>query len=235
MTDALAPTRPLSARPRARDRPRVPADAALGNRWDYYYARSKLGSDPLYPGVCDALRGSQRAVAGPGLRAGPARARAARRRHRAALPRRRQRRRQDRARAARRRRGGSCARSRSRPSTWPARLPTHRGSVAILDVLQFIAARRAGAHARRGDRDADARRAAGDPHRPGRRRPARAHHPRGRRVLARARLDERRAARYPDAEALRAKFDAAGLQAEFTPLYGNTPFNNWRVVVTKPE
>ena len=31
----------------------------LGNRWDYYYTRTKLGSDPLYPGVPQALRGSQ--------------------------------------------------------------------------------------------------------------------------------------------------------------------------------
>ena len=40
--------------------------------------------------------------------------------------------------------------------------------------------------------------------------------------------------RYPDAGALRARFDAAGLQSAFTPLYGNTPFNNWRVVASKP-
>jgi hypothetical protein len=40
--------------------------------------------------------------------------------------------------------------------------------------------------------------------------------------------------RYPDADALRARFDAAGLHSEFTPLYGNTPFNNWRVVATRP-
>ena len=26
---------------------------------------------------------------------------------------------------------------------------------------------------------------------------------------------------------------AAGLQAEFTPLYGNTPFNNWLIVATR--
>ena len=30
------------------------------------------------------------------------------------------------------------------------------------------------------------------------------------------------------------RFDAAGLQSAFTPLYGNTPFNNWRVVASKP-
>src|SRR5688500_9082010 len=31
-------------------------DHVLGSRWDHYYARAKLGSDPLYPGICDALR-----------------------------------------------------------------------------------------------------------------------------------------------------------------------------------
>jgi hypothetical protein len=41
--------------------------------------------------------------------------------------------------------------------------------------------------------------------------------------------------RYPNADALRARFAAAGLEAQFTPLYGNTPFNNWRVLVIKPE
>jgi hypothetical protein len=39
---------------------------------------------------------------------------------------------------------------------------------------------------------------------------------------------------YPEVDALQAKFAAAGLLAEFTPLYGNTPFNNWRVVATQP-
>src|SRR5690606_7786021 len=29
-----------------------------GNRWDLHYTRAKLVSDPLYPGVCAALRGS---------------------------------------------------------------------------------------------------------------------------------------------------------------------------------
>ena len=35
---------------------------------------------------------------------------------------------------------------------------------------------------------------------------------------------------YPEAAMLRARFEAAGLRSEFTPLYGDTPFNNWRVV-----
>ena len=39
---------------------------------------------------------------------------------------------------------------------------------------------------------------------------------------------------YPSAEALRARLDAAGLDSQFSALYGNTPFNNWRIVATKP-
>ena len=40
---------------------------------------------------------------------------------------------------------------------------------------------------------------------------------------------------YPDADALRAQLDAAGLQTTFSPLYGNTPFNNWLIVATSRE
>ena len=38
---------------------------------------------------------------------------------------------------------------------------------------------------------------------------------------------------YPDAEMLRARFDAAGLRSEFVSLRGNTPFNNFRIVATR--
>ena len=37
----------------------------------------------------------------------------------------------------------------------------------------------------------------------------------------------------PDADDLRARFERAGLRSTFTPLYGNTPFNNWRVVAER--
>ncbi len=40
--------------------------------------------------------------------------------------------------------------------------------------------------------------------------------------------------RYPEVVALRTRLEAAGLEAEFTPLYGRTPFNNWRIVATRP-
>jgi hypothetical protein len=113
-------------------------------------------------------------------------------------------------------------------------LPAHRGSVALLDVLQFVPPQAQGAIL-------DAAVAMLAP---------------GARLLLRTGLDDGSARarttrridalsralgwmnagpqRYPDADALRARFEAAGLQSEFTPLYGNTPFNNWRVVATRP-
>ena len=38
---------------------------------------------------------------------------------------------------------------------------------------------------------------------------------------------------YPELDMLRARFDAAGVEGEFIPLHGNTPFNNWRIVATR--
>ena len=50
---------------RALDRARAARIAAaykpahwFGNRWNYFYSRAKLASDPLYPAVADALRGT---------------------------------------------------------------------------------------------------------------------------------------------------------------------------------
>ncbi|MEE7548739.1 SAM-dependent methyltransferase, partial [Xanthomonas sp. Kuri4-1] len=38
---------------------------------------------------------------------------------------------------------------------------------------------------------------------------------------------------FPTRERLQAQLDAAGLHARFSPLYGNTPFNNWLIVATR--
>ena len=38
---------------------------------------------------------------------------------------------------------------------------------------------------------------------------------------------------YPTIDELRARFDAAGLAAEITPWFGNTPFNNWLIVARR--
>jgi SAM-dependent methyltransferase len=232
MNDAA--TRPLS-----RERARAIATAFLptqrfGNRWDYYYTGSKLRSDPLYPGICDALRGTTAPLldlgCGLGLLAH------ALRDDGIALPYRGVD--NDAGKIAR----ASVAAARRQLSDvafdcidLARELPMHRGSVAILDVLQFIPP---DAQAR----TLDAAIAMLTP---------------GARLVIRTGLDERggraritRAVdvlsrvlgwmnagptRYPNADALRAKFAAAGLHAQFTPLFGNTPFNNWRIVVIKPE
>ena len=204
-----------------------------GNRGHYYYARAKLGSDPLYPGMVDALRGSRAPLldlgCGIGLFAH------ALRECGVALP----------------YRGvdndaGKLAQARRAAGTaglvdvafdqidLASGLPPHRGSVALLDVLQFVPAQ-----AQDGILDA-----------------AIAMLVPGARLLLRTGLDDGSARarttrridalsrllgwmnagpqRYPDADGLRARFEAAGLHCEFTPLYGNTPFNNWRVVATRP-
>jgi len=227
-------TRPLSG-----ERARAIASAFLsprrfGSRWDYHYTRSKLGSDPLYPGICDALRGSTAPLldlgCGLGLLAHALREDGIALAYRGVD--------ND---AGKIVRGRAAAARRQLPDVTfetvdlARELPAHRGSVALLDVLQFLAPDAQ-------DRTLDAAIAMLTP---------------GGRLVMRTGLDERGSrarltravdvfsrvlgwmnagpTRYPNEAALRAKFAAAGLQAQFTPLSGNTPFNNWRVVVTKPE
>ena len=204
-----------------------------GSRWHYYYAKAKLGSDPLYPGVVDALRGSVAPLldlgCGIGLLAHALRASGLDLPYRGVD--------NDTGKIAQALHGARNAGLRD--ATFEvvdlaAGLPIHRGSVAILDVLQFVPPQAQ-------DAILDAAIAMLVP---------------GAKLVIRTGLDDgnQRARitrgidafsrmlgwmnsgpkRYPDADALRAKFDAAGLQSEFTPLYGNTPFNNWRVVATKP-
>jgi len=232
MNDAVRPPQ----RPLSRDRAVSIASAflpgsRLGSRWDYYYTRSKLGSDPLYPGVCDALRDSTAPLldlgCGLGLLAHALRAAGIELAYRGVD--------NDAGKIARAQR--AAARSGLEGVAFDTidlsrELPVHRGSVAILDVLQFIPPQ---AQAR----TLDAAIAMLAP---------------GSRLVIRTGLDDggRRAritravdvfsralgwmnagpSRYPDADDMRARFSAAGLVAEFTPLFGNTPFNNWRIVAT---
>jgi SAM-dependent methyltransferase len=231
MSDALGATRPLP-----REQVRVIAKAflpehALGGYWDYCYSRAKLGSDPLYPGVCDALRDTTAPVldlgCGLGLLAHALRA------HGIALPYRGVD--NDAGKIGRARRASSRA---GLPDTrfdtfdLAREYPAHRGSVALLDVLQFIAP----------DAQSRALDAAIAMLVPGAKLVIRtgladgshrAYVTRAVDVFSRA-LGWMNAGptRYPDADALRARFSAAGLQTEITPLYGDTPFNNWRVVAT---
>lgn len=225
-SSAVAPLDAATARTVARA---FLPDHWAGNRWHYHYAVAKLRTDPLYPGIVDALRGTSAPLldlgCGIGLLAHALRA------HGNTLPYRgidNDRGKVERARAA-------AARAGLRDVAFEAvdladGAPAHRGSVAILDVLQFV-------DPVVQDAMLDAAVAMLAP---------------GARLVIRTGLDDgsRRARitrgvdafsrwlgwmnagprRYPDAEALRARFAAAGLRAEFTPLYGNTPFNNWRIV-----
>src|SRR5690606_29711197 len=106
-------------------------------------------------------------------------------------------------------------------------LPAHRGSVAILDVLQYLPAEaqwsllRTAAGMLEGDGRLVMRMALADDSRRGRI----------------SRLGDRaanligwmqfRPRPYPAAESLKALLQQAGLSVALTPLYGNTPFNNW--------
>ncbi len=204
----------------------------LGNRWDYYYTRGKLGSDPLYPGVLQALRGSHAPVLDLGCGLGLL--------------------------AHALRQDGQAmdycgvdidAAKIGRAQDVAARAklqdvhfdvvdlahgpPAHRGSVCILDVLQYL------------DRDAQ-QRLVDD---------AIAMLVPGARLVFRTALVDgsprgmtsrltdllanmigwmqARPKCYPDADALRSQLEAAGLEVDIAPLYGNTPFNNWLIVAIK--
>lgn len=206
----------------------------LGNRWDYYYTRAKLGSDPLYPGVLQALRGSQAPLldlgCGLGLLAHALRLDGQAMAYRGVD--------NDISKITR----ATAVSSRTALQgvqfdvvDLAAGPPAHQGSVAILDVLQYL--------------DADAQRllladviamltpgarlvirtALGDDSR------------RGQTSRITDRLAnvigwmQSRPKCYPDADAMRAQLAEAGLASTFSPLYGNTPFNNWLIVASKPE
>ncbi|RDZ26112.1 methyltransferase domain-containing protein [Lysobacter silvisoli] len=205
----------------------------LGNRWDYYYSRAKLGSDPLYPGVSAALRGTQAPLldlgCGLGLLAHTLHADGIDLPYFGV----------DSDAGKIRRAGRAAARAGLQHARFDTmdlarELPEHRGSVVILDVLQFIPY---AAQARA----IDAMIAMLTP---------------GARLVIRTGLDDgtgrARVTRvtdlfsravgwmnampryYPDGAALRARLHEAGLTVELTPLFGRTPFNNWRIVAAKP-
>ncbi|MEO6519155.1 MAG: methyltransferase domain-containing protein [Pseudoxanthomonas sp.] len=205
----------------------------FGNRWDYYYTRAKLGSDPLYPGVLNALRGSQAPVldlgCGLGLLAHALRLDGQTMTYRGVD--------NDAAKITR------AARVAGKNALHEVQFevvdlaqgpPAHAGSVAILDVLQYLSAAEqahlvsnAIAMLTPGARLV-IRTALGDESRRGRT----------------SRITDRlanwigwmqfRPKCYPDADALRTQLEAAGLGTSFSPLYGNTPFNNWLIVANAP-
>ncbi len=229
-----AATRPLASADARRIAeaflPRFP----LGNRYDYYYVRAKLGSDPLYPGVLAALRGSDAPLldlgCGLGLLAHALRSDAQTLAYRGVD--------NDAAKIARARR---AADSRGFAQTLfdvvdlADTLPGHSGSVAILDVLQYL--------------DAGAQRAlltnAASMLTPGARLVIRSAIEDDTGRARTSRITDRlanwvgwmqfRPRSYPTLGSLRDALEKAGLQAEFTPLYGNTPFNNWLIVAKHAE
>ena len=228
MTDADA-TRPFDAGTARRiARAFLPA-SKFGNRYDYYYVQAKLRTDPLYPGVLAALRGSDAPVldlgCGLGLLAHALHADGQRLAYFGVDI--------DASKIARARKIAA------KTGLHDARFdvvdlarghPAHQGSVAILDVLQYL--------------DADGQRALLDD--------VIAMLTPGARLVIRSGLgDDSRRGRttrltdalahfagwmqalpkcYPTREGLRAQLDGAGLTTTFAPLYGDTPFNNWLIV-----
>jgi len=137
-TESDTPPRTLSPQAAAGIARAFAPERALGSRWDYHYVRSKLGRDPLYPGVCDALRGITAPLldlgCGLGLLAHALRADGNRVAYRGVD--------NDAGKIARGRRAAARAglEAVALDAVDLARgAPAHRGSVAILDVLQFIA------------------------------------------------------------------------------------------------
>ena len=227
----------MSVEPLPREQATVIARAFLPpyrvlNRWDYHYIRSKLSTDPLYPGVLGALRGSTAPLldlgCGLGLLAHALRhdgqsmpyhgvdndadkiARATAAADRTEL-----------------------ASTRFAYVDLAHHLPEHAGSVAILDVLQYLPApaqrhllenviamltpgarlvirtglvdgSRRGLVSRIGDRAAN--------------------------LIGWMQSTPRC---YPSADGLRAILEGAGLQMAIEPLWGRTPFNNWLVVAQR--
>lgn len=201
-------------------------------RYHYYYARAKLASDPLFPGVVAALRGCDAPLldlgCGIGLLAHALRADGQAMAYagvdfdagKIAIAN---------VAAARARLAGvafsACDLLRERPS--------HRGSVALLDVLQYlpdeaqdrllgdaIAMLEPGSRLviRSGLQDANARSRA----------------TRAVDRLAKA-VGWMRSGplRYPTRDWFERRLADAGLSAGFRPLHGRTPFNNWLVVATR--
>ena len=207
-------------------------DWALGNRYHYYYARTKLGSDPLYPGVIDALAGSRAPLLDLGCGLGLL----AHALHDAGIHVPYHGVDNDAGKIV------SARRAAARKGLPDARFdtvdlehatPDHRGSVAILDMLQFLDP------PRQLDLIGTAIDMLGDEGRLVIRTGLEDGSQRGRitrraDVLARV-LGWMNAAprHYPDPDRLRALFEARGLHSTFSPLSGNTPFNNWRIVAQR--
>lgn len=237
VTPDPAATRPVPAARARRIASAFGPERWYGNRWDLHYTRAKLASDPLYPGVCEALHGSRLPLldlgCGLGLLVHALRAEGLGMAYRgidldAAKI--------HRAKRAARRAGLEDAMFEARDLADPGfdlAALGHRGNVAVLDVLQFVPppAQRllldqviamlipgSCLVIRTGLADGSRR----------------ARITRAVDVFSRlVGWMDAAPGSYPDPDRLRAAFDAAGLASRFTPLYGRTPFNNWLIVASR--
>lgn len=204
----------------------------FGRRFDYYYTLAKLRTDPLYPGVLDALRGCDASLldlgCGLGLLAHALRADGQAQPYLGVDI--------DTAKISRARRAATQAELadvRYEAADLGDALPPHVGSVAILDVLQYLPVDR-----RQGMLADAARMLTHDA-----------------RLVIRSGLDDgngrgqvsrvsdrlahaigwmqERPRQPPSREGLLSQLRAQGLQVAMRPLYGNTPFNNWLIVATR--
>ena len=229
---AAVETRPLeSTRARRIARAFLP-ESKLGNRWNYFYAKTKLASDPLYPAVADALRDTRAPLldlgCGLGLLAHTLREAGVDLPYRGVDI--------DAAKIAQARR--VAARAGLRDVAFEAidlsrMLPAHTGSVTLLDVLQYV------------DTTAQVRilDAAASMVAPGGRLFIRSGlETPGWRARTSKAFDTVAAVagwmysaprRYPTEALLRERLDAAGLRYAILPLNGNTPFNNWQIVAER--
>lgn len=208
--------------------PRFP----FGNRYDYYYVRTKLRTDPLYPGALAALRGTRAPLldmgCGLGLLAHALRNDGQTMPYRGVD--------NDAAKIAR---AGRAAERGGLPDARFERMdlaretPAHRGSVAILDVLQYLDADAQGIALRNAaamlsdEAVLVVRSAIADD---------------SRRANT-SRITDRlanwigwmqfRPRSYPTLDRLRATLEDAGLRVDTRPLYGDTPFNNWLIVARR--
>ena len=204
-------------------------ERALGNRYDYYYTLTKLRTDPLYPGVLDALRGIDAPLldlgCGLGLLAHALRLDGQAMPYLGVDI--------DTPKIERARRIAAKARladTRFDVVDLAAGYPPHAGSVAILDVLQYLTP----------DRQRELLDSVIAMLTPGARLVIRSgladDSSRSRTTRITDRLAnlagwmQERAKCYPTADGLRTQLEGAGLRTTLRPLYGDTPFNNWLIV-----
>lgn len=203
-----------------------------GNRYDYYYVLGKLRTDPLYPGVLDALRGCDAPLldlgCGLGLLAHALRIDGQSMPYLGT----------DLDAGKLRRAAAAATKAELRDVRFDVAdlvrdAPHHHGSVTLLDVLHYLPqAEQAGLLARAAAAVAPGARLVirsglGDAS--GRDRITHATDWLGH-LSGWMQTNPRH---YPTHEFLEAGLRAAGLAPRFTPLYGNTPFNNWLVVAER--